>query len=236
MTTRMECFLAPNKYPADSQLRADVIELGFAESGFGVPIWQYFDQSNGRVDIAKLTAIFDALDESLPQWVPLCANFEHYGWYWEEGPISGRHYVLLQQAVAKYMRDRYQRFISNWGSPNPIHPLAAEAARSWSGAALSGYWSARHSTGEYLWNARQKMKLASPFGLPRMVYVTPLVYPVNREDDANRMSSGQWNHVLSLCEWAVSDDPTTTFSFWLNRNLADSFIMERLGEMAERLG
>ena len=236
MTTRMECFLDPDKWPADAQLRKDAIKLGFAESGFGVPTWGYFDWVKGRMNMAKLTAIFDALDESLPPWVPLCVNFENYAWYWEDGPISGRQYVLVQQRVAKYMHDRYRRLIPNWGGPNPIHPLAAEAARSGSCAALSGYWSWRHNTGEYLWNAKQRMKLASPYGLPRMLYVTPLVYPKNREDTAKRMGRGQWGRVLDLCEWAVADDPTTMFSFWLNRKLPDSFIRERLAEMKERLG
>ena len=236
MTTRMEIFLDHRKWPADSPLRRYATKLGFAKSGFGVGIRDYWDPDTGRVNMAKLTTIFDALDKRTPPWVPQCVNFESFDFYWEEGPISGRQYVNIQRWVSEYMIDRYQRLIPTWGSPNPIHPLAAEAARLWSSAAIGGYWVERQKTGQYIWDTKQRMKLASPFGLPRMLYVTPLVYPPKWQTPARRMGSGQWKHVLNVCEWAVADDPTTMFSFWLNRKLPDPFIRARLAEMAEKLG
>ena len=234
METQMEIFLDHLKWPADSPLRRYATKIGFAKSGFGVPIRGYWDPFTGRVNMAKLTSIFDALDKRIPPWVPLCVNFESFDFYWEEGPISGRQYVNIQRWVAEYMIDRYQRLIATWGSPNPIHPLAAEAARLWSSAAIGGYWHARQKTGEYIWQTKQKMKLASPFELQRMLYVTPFVYPPKRHMPGKKMGSGQWKHVLNVCEWAVDDDKTTKLSFWLNRKLGDSFIRDRLAEMAER--
>ncbi|MEK0325632.1 MAG: hypothetical protein QQN63_08005, partial [Nitrosopumilus sp.] len=66
METQMEIFLDHLKWPADSPLRRYATKIGFAKSGFGVPIRGYWDPFTGRVNMAKLTSIFDALDKRIP--------------------------------------------------------------------------------------------------------------------------------------------------------------------------
>lgn len=242
MITRMECFLS-DKWPADSPVRLAAVALGFAESGF-VPPKEYFNRKTGRVDMTDLFQVLDALDSSIPAWVPLCLNWEHVRWYLKnDGPISSRAYVAMQTYVVGKLKERYPRLISAWGQPYNIHPDEAEASRLYTCAALGAYWKEGQTTGEWFYNSRERHQQASPIiaeqNMDEMIYISPTVFPKIGGDPGKTMNNGQWNHILNYMDEVRGRNPRATFCFWQNRletGFTDSYLVDRLQSMKERLG
>ena len=241
-TTRAEIYLPANLFPLDSPIREAAREVGLAKSGFIRPRFYFRD---GRIDYDVLYEHFDLLDLELESWVPLCLDFEHLSWFlYDNGPIPPIAYRNLKKEAADNMKIRYQRLCTSWGDPAPITPEAAQSCEDFTCAGLSIYWKQGQSTGEWKYNAKVRMRYASPIiaaqGTATMYYLSPTFFPKDWRDPGKPLNNGQWKHVLNFCLELKEVNPEAMFSFWQNRastraGFTDDFLIDRVTDFATTL-